>query len=211
MYTPPSLLGPTTKESTEQELSKLLNTRASLSEELESQTYSPEHTRIRLGGHPLPPHHQHHQRKMSATEILHRQTRNKIHLTQEEKFNTVKHMRSMTHRHHRKPTGFGRDPNRGLNALDRVRYFADPNNRGEQMERDHKRNLAKEWEIEWGRKNGETKSERMIRLGDRENKIPGQCPHLERGQNCYSMRELGTCEYLHIPERPHIQIKMNYK
>ena len=51
----------------------------------------------------------------------------------------------------------------------------------------------------------------MIRLGDRENKIPGQCPHLERGQNCYSMRELGTCEYLHIPERPHIQIKMNYK
>ena len=76
--------------------------------------------------------------------------------------------------------------------------------RFERMDLTAQTDRAEHWDALWGRKEGETNVERLERLGERHGKIPGQCPHLFRGQACYSMRELGECEYLHIPERPNV-------
>jgi hypothetical protein len=216
-YSTPSLLGPTCHQMAEDELQNALHASLTLQEELEQQTYTAEHQHSRAAGEGSSSSssssssslHVHH-RKRTASEILHHQERNKHHLTRQEKQQTVQHMRNMSHRQHRRPTGFARDQQAGLSALQRVRWNADPRNRGEKLEFEFKRSLAQEWETLWGKLPGETNAERFERLGERQQKIPGQCPHLSRGMVCYSVRELGVCEYLHIPERPHIPLRMKY-
>jgi hypothetical protein len=102
------------------------------------------------------------------------------------------------------PTGFGRSRARAAGRLYRMRDQHDIPGRFERMDLTAQTDRAEHWDALWGRKEGETNVERLERLGERHGKIPGQCPHLFRGQACYSMRELGECEYLHIPERPNV-------
>ena len=102
------------------------------------------------------------------------------------------------------PTGFGRSRARAAARLFRMRDRHDIPGRFERMDLTAQKDRAEHWDAVWGRKEGETNAERLERLGERHGKIPGQCPHLFRGQACYSLRELGECEYLHIPERPNV-------
>ena len=159
-----------------------------LQEQLELQTYSPERgVREREQAAPTI----HYQMKQLAQRA---------------------HVQEMSRRqHHRHPTGFHRNESQGLESLNQVRWGADPAEKGIAMENEHKRSLVDSWDREWKKLSGETNVERLERLGERHNKIPGQCPHLNRGQSCYSMRELGTCEYLHIPDRPRIQLSFVHK
>ncbi len=100
------------------------------------------------------------------------------------------------------PTGFGRDWETAMGAMSTVRPVDKRSRTLHEIDVATAAALAPAWDEWWGRKQGETNNERMERLGEREGRIPGQCPHLHRGEACPSMMELGTCEYLHIPDRP---------
>ena len=102
------------------------------------------------------------------------------------------------------PTGFRRSPTIAEEHLHHMRDKLDIMGKFDRIDLMTQMDHAEYWDTVWGRREGETNSERLERLGEREGKIPGQCPHLHCGKMCYSMRELGVCEYLHIPERPNV-------
>ena len=107
------------------------------------------------------------------------------------------------------PTGFSRDRVSAMDAMSAVRPVDKRSRTLHEMDVATAAALAPAWDEWWGRKQGETNNERMERLGEREGRIPGQCPHLHRGEACPSMMELGTCEYLHIPDRPRALVGHN--
>ena len=183
-YTTPVLLGPTVEESMRDEQHRLDQFGPTLQEQLALQSYSPERA-VRQQVPSALPHR-------TATLLQH------------------KHVREMSQRHHRHPTGFRRSQQKGLASLDQVRWGADVKDTALHRERALNLSIIASWNKEWGKLPGETNGERLERLGDRQNKMPGQCPHLSRGQVCYSMRELGQCEYLHIPEKPAVYISKQW-
>jgi hypothetical protein len=179
-YNLPALLGPTMEELEANERIKLEQLGPTLKQQLYEMTYSPRRSVLEEG-----------YKKIDEPTSIKEQ---------------LNHVRGMSRRHHRHPTGFKRSQTAASLSLDQVRWGADPNDKGINIEKEHNRSIVKTWDEEWGKLPGETNVERLERLGDFHGKIPGQCPHLQRGQDCYSMRELGNCEYLHIPDRPRITI-----
>ena len=143
----------------------------------------------------------------SASAILYRAEREKRRRpprTREQDRKTMEHVRGLSRRsrHPGPPMGIFSQSFDLQDQLRRVRIVVDPEERNVRLENDSIVDLLRDWKIQWGKLSGETEAERMERLGDREDKIPGQCPHLIRQHLCFSMRELGSCEYLHIPNRP---------